>query len=78
MVLGKRCFVITPRTAIFNAGQVNSLSPKLFNLACCAGFSEDIWEIWRRFHISNLTSKVNLFISNDTQPAQQRLRALPL
>lgn len=78
MVLGKRCFVITPRTAILNVGQVNSFSPKLFNLACCAGFSEDIWEIWRRFRISNLTSKVNLFTSNDTEPAQQRLRALPL
>lgn len=78
MVLGKCGSIITPSTGFLNVGQVNSFNLKLFKLACCVGFSKGIREIWRRFHVSNPMSKVNLFISNDTEPAQQRLRAVPL
>lgn len=74
MVLGKCGSIITPSTGLLNVGQVNSFNLKLFKLACCVG----IREIWRRFHVSNPTSKVNLFIPNDTEPAHQRLRAVPL
>lgn len=38
MALGKCCFIITPRTAFLNMGQVESFNLKLFELACCTGF----------------------------------------